>query len=41
MDDVEAAAGQAQLSGQIRSFMTWLGEPPAKALTTSAFISSP
>jgi len=26
MDDVEAAAGQAQLTGQIRSFMTWLGE---------------
>ena len=26
MDDVEAAAGKAQLTGQIRSFMTWLGE---------------
>jgi hypothetical protein len=26
MDDAEAAAGQAQLTGQIRSFMTWLGE---------------
>jgi hypothetical protein len=26
MDDVEAAADKAQLTGQIRSFMTWLGE---------------
>ena len=26
MDDLEAAAGRAQLTGQIRSFMTWLGE---------------
>ena len=26
MDVVEAAAGKAQLTGQIRSFMTWLGE---------------
>jgi hypothetical protein len=25
VDDVEAAAGKAQLTGQIRSFMTWLG----------------
>jgi hypothetical protein len=26
VDDVEAAAGKAQLTGQIRSFMIWLGE---------------
>jgi Plasmid pRiA4b ORF-3-like protein len=26
VDDVEAAADKAQLTGQIRSFMTWLGE---------------
>ena len=26
MNDLEAAAGKAELTGQIRSFMTWLGE---------------
>ena len=26
MDDLDAAADQAELTGQIRSFMAWLGE---------------
>ena len=26
MNDLEAAAGKAELTGQVRSFMTWLGE---------------
>jgi hypothetical protein len=26
VDDLEAAAGRAELTGQVRSFMTWLGE---------------
>ncbi|MGB0075595.1 MAG: type II toxin-antitoxin system HicA family toxin, partial [Terracidiphilus sp.] len=25
MNDLEAAAGKAELTGQVRSFMTWLG----------------